>query len=437
MMIMNKTYFVKTMMAVLCCLTLSSCCIYGKYEEKHPKAADIQVPSYREIFQDENLLAIIDTALVKNIDYQIAHERVCQAEASLKSARLAYLPSAHLTPGITHSNQPHLNINYNQYSFAAVSWELDIFGRMTNNKRIARATHKMMLDYEQAARTELIAAVANTYYTLVMLDAQIITADSAEANWKKSVETMRDLKAAGMADEAAVTQFEAKYNAIIAAKKNLELQRIQTENSMYILLGTSTYGIKRSQLDETKVGMVSELDLNVALNRPDVRAAEHNLETAFYGVKLANSNFCPNITLSGGIGLLTEELLMTAVAELVQPIFENGKLVAAKRIAKSKQREAELGYTNALLKAGLEINNAIASQKSYSEQSVFYAKEVDALTRALDVTRTKMRLGRGTYLEVLTSQNDLLNAQLDEIDNKMNVLKSTVGLFHAIGGGQQ
>jgi len=419
-------------------LGMNSCSLYGKYQPQNTDADSIPVPAWREVFTDPYLQTYIEYALANNLDLKIAHEHVTQAEAMLLGAKLAYLPTIQAggSPAVSYSGG---GTNAIKYGFGAASWEIDIFGRLTNQKRMANASRLEMMDWEQAARTELIAAVASTYYQILMLQASIVTCDSAVMNWEKSVMTMREMKAAGMYDEAAVSQFEGSWYSTRATAKSLRLDLVQAMNAMDLLLchdGES--GFNFAGLDDVLLdaNVISSINLRALRARPDVKAAEHQLEYAFYNRNYARSNCCPSISIGGTIGWGGGGLIFNAVGNLLQPLFNSGRNIAQVRVSKSQLLEMQMNYANALLKAGTEVNNALASRQTANDQVADYRGQVMALTRALDATTTKMSLGRGTYLEVLTAQNDLLKAQFAEIENKANILMSNVTLYQALGGGK-
>ncbi len=418
-------------------LSFTSCGIYGKF--KSPVTTEqeqVNAPSYKELFNDPYLLELIDTALVRNYDVLIAHENVEQAKAVLLGAKLAYIPSISASPGVTWGTQmggvsPSLS-----YNIAQASWEIDIFGRLTNKMRIAKASKKEAEAYEQATRSEIIAAVAETYYTLLMLDAQIATADSAIISWEESVEAQKSFKQAGSSDEAAVAQFEASLYSAMANAKSLRLSLVQAESAMDILLARGEGGVTpRSTLLETTLNSaaVESVDLQAVRIRPDVREAEFQLEQAFYSLNLSRANWCPSISISGALGW-NGGLIYSAVGSLLQPILNAGKNISAVRMAKHGLKSAEYNYSKALLIAATEVNDALASQKIHRELTGDYVNQVDALGRAFDMTKTKMNLGRGTYLEVLTAQQNFYLAKFTLISNYMEVLKAGVELFQALGG---
>ena len=234
-------------------LSFTSCGIYGKF--KSPVTAEqdsIKTPSYKDIFNDPYLIALIDTALSRNYDVLVSHEIVEQAKASLLGAKMAYIPSIAASPSVTWTTQG--GASSLSYGIAQASWEIDIFGRLTNKMRIAKASKKEAEAYEQAVRSEIIATVAETYYTLLMLDAQIKTADSAIVSWRESVEAQKSFKQAGSSDEAAVAQFEANLYSTMAEAKSLRLSLVEAESAMDVLLAREVGGVTpRSTLLETSL----------------------------------------------------------------------------------------------------------------------------------------------------------------------------------------
>ena len=436
-----KNYSIVIAAAVLS-LTVTSCGIYGKWHPKNSEeVANIVVPSYKEIFLEPELHALIDTALARNYDLKMAHERVAQADSRLKSARLAYLP--HLFAGAdqaaTYTGAKGGSGAWS-FNFATASWEIDIFGRLTNRKRIARASLEEMKDYELAARSELIAAVASLYYRLQMLDAEIKTADMAEANRHKSYEMMGHFKMSGRADEAAVANFEASWMAARTNAKNLRLLRLETEEAMRLLLCKDNDPVVRGTAVQygqaINVEKIDSIDLRAVRTRPDVKAAEDRLAGAFYNVNLARANCCPSIIISGNLGWASESLIYGAIGGLLQPIFNSGQNISQVKVSKSQLAELEMNYANVLLKAGSEVNIAMATIKTRASEIEDMAIRVKAMERALEATDLKMKLGRGTYLEVLTAQNELLASQIEEIQNMGEIREACVKLFLALGGGK-
>ncbi len=441
---MNNTKSIRAAIVIgvmaMVALSFNSCKLYGKYDSKTTAEIDsIPVPTYTEIFTDPQLQSLIDLALKNNYDLRMAHERVNQAKAQLLGAKLAFLPSIYAGGSpVGQMTATTSAVTSYSHTFATASWEIDIFGKLLNQKRMAEAGYKQSQDFEQAARAELVAGVAETYYLLLMYDALIRTAEDAVDTWKQSVETMREMKKAGMSDEAAVSQFEGSYYATRADHKQYLLEREFALSAMYLLLSTDSLNdIARSNLRATTYNdNLTTVDLRAVQIRPDVKAAEHQIEYAFYNRNRSIANCCPSITLSGTVGWANGGVLFNAVGGLLQPIFNAGKNISDVRVSKSQLEEMQYNYANALLKAGTEVNDALAERRIYNEKTAEHLNRVDAMERAYDATYTKMRLGQGTYLEVLMAQNDLINSRYSLIQNYRNILQANVNLYLALGGGK-
>ncbi len=441
---------------------LSGCGIYTKYKPatevpdglfgEEVNATDsvnsLGNLSWREVFTDPQLQSLIEKGLQNNTNLLTAQQRVKESEATLLSSKLAYLPSLSLTPQGTVSSYDKAKATQTYTLPVTASWELDIFGRIRNGKRQAQALLAQSKDYEQAVKTQLIASIANTYYTLLMLDEQIRIAESTEQVWKESVESTRALMDAGMATEAAVAQTEATYYSIRTTVLDLHDQLKQTENALCNVLAEVPHTIGRGKLENQVLpeSFSVGVPLQLLSNRPDVRNAERGLESAFYGVNQARSSFYPSIVLSGsagwsnnsGMGIVNPgKLLASAVGSLTQPLFNKGQNIAQYKIAKAKQEEARLNFQQTVLNAGVEVNNALTSYQTAKEKSEEYGKQVESLERAVESTALLMEHGNTTYLEVLTARQTLLNAQLTQVSNRFAEMQSVVTIYQALGGGQQ
>lgn len=288
---------------------LSSCGIYSKYKPATEVPENLYGQetvvtedtvtlgsmNWREVFTDPQLQTLIEQGLQNNTDYLSAQLRVEEAEATLLSAKLAFLPSFAFSPqGTVSSFDSHKATQTYSVPITA-SWELDIFGKMRNAKKQAQALYAQSQDYRQAVRTQLIAGIANTYYTLLMLDAQLEISEQTASSWKETVNSTRALMNAGMADEAAVSQMEATYYSICTSVLDLKEQLNQVENSLALLLAETPHIIQRGKLEGQQLPEDFSVGIPVHLlsNRPDVRVAERTLESAFYATNQARSAFTP------------------------------------------------------------------------------------------------------------------------------------------------
>ncbi len=441
---------------------LSSCGIYNRYTpvETVPEnlygedviltgdTTNFGNTDWRTLFTDPVLQSFIQQGLENNTDYRAAQLRVKEAEATLLSAKLAFLPSFALSPQGGVSSFDGAKATWTYSVPVTASWELDIFGRMRNAKKQAQALYAQSQDYKQAVRTQLIAGIANTYYTLLMLDEQLSLSEQTAEAWKETVASARALMNAGQYDEAGVSQMEATYYSVQTSILDLKEQINQVENSLALLLAETPRRYERGKLSEQ--AMPEELSVGIPLqllaNRPDVRMAEHTLEAAFYATNQARSNFYPNITLSGSAGWTNDagamivnpgKFLASAIGSLTQPLFNRGQLIANLKISKAQQEEAELSFQQALLNAGTEVNDALTAYQTSRDKADLYEKQVEALRRAERSTILKMDYGNSTYLEVLTARQTLLGAELEQVANRFTELQSRVNLYQALGGGRE
>lgn len=403
---------------------------------------------WREVFADPHLQTLIEEALEHNTDLQTAHWRVKEAEAALKSARLAYLPSFNFAPqgAIGKFDDYAATKTYNIPITA--SWQIDIFNSLTNAKRKSKAVYAQTQEYRQAVRAQLIAGVANLYYTLLMLDSQEeVTRETAD-RWRRSVETMRAMKDAGMTNEAGVAQYEGTYYSMEASLHDIAYQIRQTENSLCSVLGQVPHTVERGRLDEQR--MPDDLTVGVPVqllsNRPDVRAAEFALMQAHYATAEARSALYPSITLSGAAGWTNSagsmivnpgKLLLNAAASLLQPIFNAGANRARVKIMKAQQEESRLAFQQTLLNAGAEVNNALTQYQSARAKTDLRRKQIEAMARAVESTELLMQHTSTTYLEVLTAQQSLLSARLSQIADRYKEIQGVINLYQALGGGRE
>ena len=395
-------------MLVAISLSLSGCGIYTKYEPAASvpddlyggevvaeDTASLGNMDWQELFTDPHLQSLIEQGLQNNTDYQSAQLRVEEAQATLMSAKLAFLPAFALSPqGTVSSFDTHKATQ--TYSLpVTASWELDVFGRMRNAKKQAKALYAQSEDYRQAVRTQLIAGIANTYYTLLMLDEQLDISRQTEEAWKETVASTRALMNAGMANESAVSQMEAAYYQVQSSVLDLQQQINQVENSLALLLAETPY---------------------------------------------------PSITLSGSAGwtnsagsmiLNPGKFLASAVGSLTQPLFNRGQVAAQYRIARAQQEEAALGFQQTLLNAGSEVNDALIAYQTSQGKSLLLDKQITSLQTALRSTSLLMEHGNTTYLEVLTARQSLLSAQLSQTANRFTEIQSLINLYRALGGGQE
>lgn len=401
--------------------------------------------SWRELFTDAQLQALIEKGQEQNTDLRIAQLRVEEAEAVLTNARLSYLPSVSLAPeGGIGRYDGTTSKTYNLG--ATANWEVDIFGRVTNAKRGARAALEGSRAYEQTVQTRLVAAIAGSYYTLLMLDRQLDIQNRTFATWEKSERVLETLKRAGKSNDAAILQARANRMALESTVLSIRKSIAETENALSALLALPSQAIERGALEDAVFPETVSVGIPIQLlaNRPDVRQAEYNLAQAFYATNAARAAFYPSLTLSGtlgwtnnGGGVVTNPAgwLANAVGSLVQPLFNRGANRANLKVAKARQEEATLLFRQSLLDAGKEVNDALTAWQTARRRLEIDRNQIATLREAVRKTELLMRHSPTTYLEVLTAQQSLLAAELTEAQTRFDEIEGVIALYHALGGG--
>lgn len=443
--------------------SLVSCGIYSKYQASEKVTQDIYGDidssimqdttsfgdmSWRDLFTDVQLQSLIDQALENNVDLLSAQENIKSAEAGLKSARLNYLPSVSLQPNGSVSGLVEGGGSVSTYSIPVVaSWEIELFGRITNSKEKAKVVFEQSKDYEQAVKTQIVATVANLYYTLLMFDAQLKIAQETENSWAESVNSAKAMMDAGMLNQSSVSQTIAAYCSVQTAVLDLKEQINKCENSMSLVLASTPKSFGRGELQNANFpeSFTVGVPLLMLSNRPDVRIAEKSLAQAYYDKNIARSAFYPTLTLSGllgwtnnasGVVLDPAKLIYNATATLTQPIFNKGLNKAQLEVAKAELEKSRLLFEQTLLNSGSEVNDALVSFQTAKSKSLLYSNQVSELSKSLESTSLLMQHGSTTYFEVLSVKQSLLGAQLEEVSNKFSQIQSVITLYNALGGGR-
>ena len=449
---MNRTLNIFCHLAAVAALafTMTGCGIYGKfkapeYEETEKAYGDVAVEDstsmgdilWRDFFDDENLKALIDTALAHNSNMVTAKLMIDEAQASLKAARLAYVPGFDVSPNAAYGYD--INGNAGAWSFQLpvnASWQVDIFGKLTNAKRRSLAAMMQSQEYAKAVQAQLVATVAIQYYTIMALDAQYEIYKETEANWRENVRVTEHLLDAGRYTADAVHQAKANYYSVCNSLLDIEQQLHQAENQMCSLIGkVSGTPIVRGKLSDWTTPSIIEVGIPVEVlsNRPDVKQAEYQFAQAFYAVNGARSAMYPSITITGSLDFYS--MIVNAVGSFVQPIFQQGQLRANLKIAKAQMAEAEVAFRQSIIDAGIEVNNTVIALKTAQDKTANYAAQVSSLEKAVEATQYRMQDKNATYLEVLTAQQSLLTAQVGEISNKLSEISQVITLYQALGGG--
>ena len=465
---MNKNSFINRAMLIgLAAVTLTGCkSLYGKYERPSVKTAGLVRDSvnandtlavtdttsfanipWRSVFTDPQLQTIIETTLANNPDLLNAALNVDIAEAQLKAAKLAFLPGFTFTPQGTIASWDGQKATKTYSLPINASWDANLFGNLTAAKRGAQMTMLQSKDYQVAVQTKLIANVANLYYTLLMLDKQLQIVDDMEKLTKDTWEIMKvqHQSIAGVRS-TAVQSAESNYLSVQTQKEDLKRQIRETENSLSLLMGQQAQAIPRSTLEAQSLPTTFSTGVGIQLlsNRADVHAYEMALANCFYNVEAARARFYPSLTISatgaftnsGGMGITNPgKILLSAVGALTQPIFMKGQLKAGLRVAEDQYKQAYNTWQNSVLTAGSEVSNALVLYNASDKKSKIEAQRIAVLKKNVEDTRNLMASAGSTYLEVITAESNLLNAQLNQVQDDFYKMQAVVNLYSALGGG--
>lgn len=453
---MKFAYYTFILLWAVCLMT--GCSIYKPYSrpevqteglyrdlEETRDTASIATLGWRNLFSDKNLQALIEKGLERNTNLRVAHIQVKAAEAVLMNARLSYLPSVVLTPDGSISGTEGAKAIKTYNLAASASWEIDLFGKVTNAKREALAALEGSRAYRQAVETQLIATIANSYYMLLMLDRQLIISEQTLITWKETEHSIEALKRAGKSNDAAVLQAKANRLALEASVVSIRKSIRETENVLSALLADTSHDIMRGALQKQQFPdtLSAGLPIQLLANRPDVRQAEWNLAQAYYATNAARSAFYPSLTLSGSTGWTNNvggvvvnpgSWLFSAVGSLMQPLFNKGTNIANLRQAKARQEEALLLFQQSLLDAGKEVNNALTRWQSARIRMDYVNQQIMTLQEAVRKTELLMQHTSTNYLEVLTARQRLLEAELTQAQDKFEEIQGVIDLYHAVGG---
>jgi NodT family efflux transporter outer membrane factor (OMF) lipoprotein len=446
-------------------LLLSSCGLYNKYERPEVKSDGIvrdplsltdtlavkdttsfgNMP-WRSVFTDPQLQALIQQGLDQNPDLLNAALNVHMVNEALKVAKLAFLPSVTFSPQGTLSSFDGAPATKAYSLPVSASWNVDLFGNLLSQKRSAQMQLIATKDYQTVVKCNIISAIANLYYTLLMLDRQVEIITDMEGLTKDTWDKMKFMHENRVGYRStAVQSAEAAYYQVQAQKVDLQRQIREMENSLSLLIGQPGQTIKRGTFAGQSLpqNLAAGVGIQMLNNRADVHSYEMSLAQCFYDVETARSRFYPNITVTGTAAFTNNngmvnpgKFLLSAVGSLVQPIFQHGQIVAGLKVAQDKYEQAFNNWQNAIYKAGNEVSNALVSYNSYAEKAELDGKRVKVLMQNVEDTKKLMESSSNTtYLEVISAQSSLLNAEINEVQDQFSKMQAVVNLYQALGGG--
>lgn len=462
-MINMKT--IKYILLTFIAISLSGCQIYKKYElpvdnsyvktyEESLKAIEndstgLPFLGWEEVFTDTILQGYIRTALEENKDIDNAVKNIDIARAQLKGAKLSYFPSVALNPNGGASKYGDGKMDKWTYSIPlAISWEVDIFGKILNRKRGAQVYLEQMEDYLQAVRSQIVCSVASCYYSLMLMHQQLELAQRTSLIWKDQVESMKLMKLAGYVNEAAVVQSDANYWSVMASIPDLKASIHTLESTFSLLLHTypREWEVSSNMDFNLPVSIENGVPMTYLAARPDIRAAERNLASAYYAVNSARAAFYPGLTISanGGFTDLLGSMVVNPgkffiqlAGSLAVPIFSRGTNIANLEVAKANQAKAMNDFESAVLSASADVSNALVTYTYNHQKREYIMNQIDDLEKSVEYTQELLTLDPNTtYLELLTARSGLLNSQLSSLSAWYSKVSALISLYQAVGGGR-
>lgn len=446
-------------------LLLTGCkSLYGNYERPDIKTSGIvrdpvddkgalagsndfgNLP-WRSVFTDPQLQTLIEKALENNPDLLNAALNIDIAEQQLRASKLAFLPSVVFAPNGSISHFGTHTSSTQAYTLpVTASWDVDLFDKLRSQKKAAQMALIQSRDYKVAVQTNLICNVANLYYTLLMLDRQKQIVDDMSGLTKNTWDMMKLQMEFGRARSTSVQSAEAAYYSVQTQGADIKRQIRETENTLSLLLGEPAQSIARGSLENQSLPTNFSGGIGVQLlsNRADVHANEMALAQCFYNIQEARSRFYPALNISptgawtNSNGLVNPgKLLLSVVGSLTQPIFMRGQLKAGLRVAEDRYKQAYNTWQNSILKAGAEVSNALVAYNSADEKNKLQQQQIDVLKQNVDHTQMLYAQSSSSYLEVITAQQSLLNAEISQVQEQFTKLQAIVNLYNALGGGSK
>lgn len=466
-------------MGWLCiCLSIASCKVPAITATSDPKPVPVTYATstdtintsavqWRNFFTDQHLIDLIDTALVNNQELMITLQEIEIARNDIRAKQGAILPSVGLGAGIgvekvgRYTSQgagdasteikpgkevPDALMDYTVA--ATANWEADIWKKLHNAKKAAITRYLSTVEGRNFVLTNLIAEVANSYYELLALDNQLAIVKQNIELQNNALDIVKVQKEAARTTELAVQKFQAE----VLKSQSLEfdiLQQIkETENRINFLLGRYPTAIPRDNSEflalvpsAVNTGIPSQL----LQNRPDIRQAELDLQAAKLDVKVARAEFYPSLGISAGVGFqafnpsyllkFPESLLYSLAGDLAGPLINRNAIRAEFNSANARQLQALYNYDRTILNAYLEVSTQLSNISNLEKSYDLKSKQVDALTRSIDISNDLFKSARADYFEVLMTQRDALESKLELIETKKEQLNAVVNVYRDLGGG--
>lgn len=423
--------------------------------------------AWKSFFTDPYLNALIDSALQHNQEYNIMLQEINIAQSEVKGKKGEYLPFLNIggRAGIEKSGRYTRNGTVERtleieagkenpeplpdlMMGANASWEIDIWKKLRNAKKSAVLKYLATIEGRNFMVTNLSAEIAHSYYELMALDNQLDILKQNIEIQKNALEIVKMQKEAAKTTELAVRKFEAEVLKNQSHQYYLMQQITETENRINFLVGRFPKPIERNSAvfaNQLPTYVHAGIPSQLLSNRPDIKQAELELTAAKLDVKVARANFYPSLNITAGIGYQAfnprfilkspESMIYSAAGELMAPLINRNAIKAFYYTASSKQIQNVYNYERTVLRAHIEVTNQLSNISNLEKSYAFKEKQVQSLTRSIDISTSLFKSARADYMEVLMTQRDALESRFDLIEIKMQQMHAMVNMYKALGGG--
>jgi len=421
------------------------------------EAGEISNAPWWDGFQDPALTKLVADTIAGSLDLRAAVARVDQARAQYGLARSAQFPQLNADAVGERAKASRNSFSgagivpgrerYSYYDLdLSASYEIDVWGRL---RRATESAQAQLLASEEGRRTvvlTLVTSVADAYIQLLSLDDQLAIAQRTLESRREVLRLQKARFEGGIAPESDMRQAQAQYQIAAAAVPALQRQVAQQENFISLLAGRSPGTVERGRpFGELTIPPVpSGLPSDLLARRPDIRQAEQSLIAANANIGVARAAYFPRISLTAFLGLQSQELAQlfkggslawSGAGSLTQPLFNGGAIRSQIELAQARQRELVASYQGAVVSALRDVNDALVARSTLERQLAEQQKNVDALSRLLDLARRRYKEGAAIFLEVATAEQSLFDAQLTLDSVRAQLFQSYADLYRAFGGG--
>lgn len=458
----NKTNYISVFI-ILVALVLNSCSVTKPYSKPEITETDyilrldslklqndsINLLSWKEFFTDPVLVNYIDTALVYNHNNLIAYKNIKIFIAQYKRDKLGQLPTFNLNAGINRFDvKLPFPQEFTQFSLDAnMSWEADLWGKIKSQKLATKSEFLKSITAQKLLQTQIISDVATTYYQLLEADKRKQILEQNILLRKESVYTLKNLKETGLSNSLGVNQAKAQLGQAEILLTTVNDQIFNLENVLVILVGRPISEFKRNALDEQSLetDWLTGIPLHLLENRPDVKVAELEFANSFQNFNVAKASLYPTIRLTASSGFQSTEIdnlldpksiFSNLFGGITAPILNGRALKTRKEVSKLQMEQNALRFKQTVLSASIEISDLLKSIETSKENLANLEQQENVLLGSYNDSKELLKAGMANYLNVLTAQENLLNAQIQKTNSQLLVLRNTALLYKALGGGK-